>query len=318
MVLTTAVATLTSPPVLGFGLGGVAAAVGADLRLPKAITALLSTYLLLAIGLKGGVALTQTSPAELVLPALGGLVLGLLTPVLAFTVLRRFVGFGAIDAAAVAAHYGSVSVVTFTAATGAAVAAGFHAEPFLPAIVALLEVPGIVVALALAARGEAGATLRAAVHEAVTARSAILLAGGLALGAIAGADGIAPAAPLFVDLFPGLLVLYLLHLGAETARQVPELRRVGPRLAVFALAAPLLLGALGALVGAAAGLSTGGVAVFATLVASASYIAAPAAVSVALPQANLAAALAASLGVTFPFNLLLGIPLFLQLARVLT
>lgn len=308
----TALATLTSPPVLGFGLGGLAVALGTDLRLPLAVTSLLSTYLLLAIGLKGGVALTGDA-SGLVVPAIAGILLALLIPIVAVWVLRRAVGFGPTDAAAVAAHYGSVSVVTFTASLAAADAAGLTVEGYLPALVALLEIPGIVVALALAARGSTG-TLRRAVHEAVTAKSAVLLAGGLIVGAVAGADGMEPVKPLFVDLFPGLLVLYLLDLGAQTVRQVPELRRVGGRLVAFGLVAPIVLGTVGVLVGTAAGLGIGGTAVFATLIASASYIAAPAAVSVALPEANLAAALAAALGVTFPFNLLVGIPLYQQLA----
>lgn len=316
-MLEAASANLTSPPVLGFALGGLAVAAGSDLRLPAAIQSLLSTYLLLAIGIKGGYALSGTTMGDFAAPALMTVAFGVVTPVVVFLLVRRLGRLSPVDAAGLAAHYGSVSVVTFTAASAAAVAAGLVVEGFMPALVALLEVPGIVVALALAARAGQGSGLGAAWREAITAKSAMLLAGGLMVGALGGEAGFTAVSPLFVDLFPGLLVLFLLDLGVGTAQRLRDVRSAGPFVIAFALVAPLVLGIAGVAGGTAAGLGVGGAAVFGAMAASASYIAAPAAVQVALPQANLALCLTASLAVTFPVNLVLGIPLYQHVAALL-
>jgi hypothetical protein len=312
-VIDVAITNLTSPAVLAFVLAVVAAALGTSLRLPEPVTALLSTYLLLAIGIKGGAALRASSPGELWAPALATLVLGVLTPLVAFAVARRLGRFDVPDAAGLAAHYGSVSVVTFTAALAATATAGLATEGFMPSLVALLEVPGIAVALVLAHR-HAGGRLRHSLLEAVTGKSILLLGGGVVVGAAASPAALAATEPLFVALFPGLLALYLLDLGSLTGERLPKLRSYGPFLIGYAMAMPLVLGTLGLAAGAAAGLSPGGAAVLAVMAASASYIAAPAAVSLALPAADPALSLTAALGMTFPFNLLLGIPLFVWAA----
>lgn len=302
--------TLTSPMVLAFVLGVLATLAGSDLRLPKALSAGLSTYLLLAIGLKGGVALSEASPGEVVVPALAVLALGVITPLVAFVAAMRLLPIGRVDASAIAAHYGSVSAVTFAAALTVFEGADVPVEAFAPALLAMLEVPGIVVALTLAAgvvggtRGGWGRALR----EAVLGKSIVLLAGGLAIGWIAGADGTAPVDPLFRDLFLGALTLFLLDLGVTAA---------GPGLLALGICVPLVNGTLGVALATAAGLSVGGSAVVGIMAASASYIAAPAAVRVALPDANPALYLTASLGITFPINLIAGIPLFFALARAL-
>ncbi len=306
--------TLTSPMVLAFALGVVATAVGGDVRLPEAVTAALSAYLLFAIGIKGGVALSAADPGELVLPALATLTLGVLTPVVAFAAARRLLRVDRTDAGALAAHYGSVSAVTFAAALTVLEQGGIPVERFAPALLALLEVPGIVVGLALAA-GAVGATRSAALREALLGKSVLLLAGGLVIGTVAGADGTAPVDPLFRDLFLGALTLFLLDLGVTAARRARGLRTTGPGLLLLGTCVPLVNGTLGVLLGGAAGLSVGGATLLGVMAASASYIAAPAAVRVALPSANPALYLTASLGITFPLNLAFGIPLFYALAR---
>lgn len=315
-MLDVAFANLTSPAVIAFALGVVAAVWGTSLRLPSQIGTLLSTYLLLAIGLKGGIALRSTPPLELIAPATATLALGIITPLVAFALLRRLGRFGVPDAAGIAAHYGSVSVVTFTAAAGAAVAAGMSPESYMPALVVLLEVPGIAVALLLAQR-QAGGDMSTALREVVAGKSVLLLAGGALIGAVANPTSVAGVEPLFIGLFPGLLALFLLDLGAMTGERLSDVRKAGAFLVGFAVATPVLFGGIGMVAATAAGLSPGGAAVMAIMAASASYIAAPAAVSIALPGANPALGLAGALGVTFPFNLVIGIPLFLAISQAI-
>ena len=315
--MTLARANLLSPPVLGFGLGMVGTRLKSDMRLPTPLPTLLSTYLLLAIGLKGGTALAKAEIGELALPAVATIGVGATIPVVAFFVLLRLGRLTAHNAAAMAAFYGSVSAVTFTAAMTFMERGGFAVEGFLPSLLALLEVPGIVVALLLAARYSSGMALGPALREVLTGRSILLLAGGIAIGALSGADGADRIAPFFVAPFQGVLVLFLLDLGARAGESLGELRRSGSAIVGFALAAPLVFGPLGVVVGTAAGLGIGGAAVFGAMTASASYIAAPAAVKVALPDVDVGVPLTAALAVTFPLNLIFGIPLFTEIAQFL-
>lgn len=309
-------ASLLSPIVLAFVLGAVAVAVRSDLEVPEPLYQALSIYLLLAIGLKGGLALSKTPLAEVALPVAGTFALGVLTPLTAYAVLRRLGGFDRTNAAALAAHYGSVSAVTFIAAQAVVAAAGAEAEGFMPALVAVLEVPAIIVGLLIAhAGGGRAGSWREALREVLTGRSVVLLVGGMAIGALAGERGMAPVLPFFVGGFQGALTLFLLDMGMAAARRLRDLRRVGPFLVAFGVVMPVLHGALGVWAGLALGLSVGGAAVLGAMVSSASYIAAPAAVRVGLPEANPAYYLTASLGVTFPFNITVGIPLYLALAR---
>lgn len=305
---------LASPAVLAFVLGAVAVRLKSDLRFPESITSLLSTYLLLAIGLKGGLRLRDASLDDLVMPIIATVALGIITPTVSFFVARKFLRFTTTDAAAIAAHYGSVSAVTFTAAETFARSAGTLGEEYLAALVALLEVPGIIVALVIASRALGGKSMKSALHEVVTGRSIVLLIGGVAIGLIVNGDSAAVVEPLFVGLFPGVLVLFLLDLGVLAGERLERIRAAGWRLIVYAIALPVLFGVFGALAGTWVGLSVGGVTVLATMAASASYIAAPAAVRVGLPDADQGLVLGAALGVTFPFNLVLGIPLYAELA----
>ncbi len=309
-------ANLLSPMVLAFALGVAATLLKSDLKLPDALYDTLSVYLLLAIGLKGGAELSVTPLRAVLGPALATLALGVGIPLWCYAILRRLGRFGVADAAALAAHYGSVSAVTFIACLGFLDRAGVAYEGFMPALVALLEAPAIVVALGLARLGlprEGG--WGEVLHELLTGKSIVLLAGGLLIGWVSGKPGVAAVAPLFVDLFKGALVLFLLEMGLITARRFRDLARVGPFLLAFAIVLPVLHGLLAVVLGRVAGLSLGGATVLAVLAASSSYIAAPAAVRIALPEANPSLYLTASLAVTFPFNLALGLPLYYQLAR---
>ncbi|MEZ5301487.1 MAG: sodium-dependent bicarbonate transport family permease [Verrucomicrobiales bacterium] len=307
---------LLSPIILSFSLGLVAAWIKSDFELPDAVYQGLSIYLLLAIGLKGGASVSQTPLGELVGPAVVTLLLGILTPLSAFAAARYIARLATTDAAAVAAHYGSVSAVTFLAAIEGARAAGFAPEGYLAALVAILEVPGIIVGLVLA-RGKGSGSLGKALHDVLTGKSIVLLLGGLAIGTACGAEKMESVAPFFTDPFKGVLCLFLLELGTVAARRMRDMRQAGLRLVAIGCAIPAVHGLVGVACGIWAGMSAGGAAVLGAMVGSASYIAAPAAVRIALPKASPGIYLTLSLGITFPFNLVIGIPLFLEFAEFL-
>lgn len=307
----TLAANLLSPIILAFVLGVIASLVRSDLRLPEPLYSALSIYLLLAIGLKGGVELNQTPLNEFVGPALVTLLLGILTPIVAYNVLRRLGGFDRVNASAIAAHYGSVSAVTFIVALAFGTATSQTPEGFMPALVAILEVPGIVVALMIAfTREKRAGSWQDALHEVLVGRSVMLLVGGLLIGLAVGPAGFAPVEPFFVGGFQGALVLFLLEMGIVAARRLRDLREVGVFLIAFGILLPIFHGLLAVWLGGMAGLSVGGSAVLGAMVSSASYIAAPAAVRIALPEANPTFYLTAALGITFPFNVIVGIPLY--------
>jgi uncharacterized protein len=306
--------------VLFFVLGLLARLVKSDLSLPGALYETLSIYLLLAIGLKGGVELSKQSVQAVLPQVLWCLAMGLAIPCLLYPALRKLVGLNGYDAASVAAHYGSVSVVTFAVASAYLVQQQVAFEAHAALWVALLEAPGIVAGIALArwsapVASASPSAWSALAHDVFLGKSVLLLVGGLVIGTTMGEAGTAPIAPLFTVLFKGVLALFLLELGLVAGARLGELKRYGLPLIAFAIIAPLMLALLGALGGKLLGLSTGGVAIMATLAASASYIAAPTAMRIAVPQANAALSITAALGITFPFNVIVGIPLYLQLAQ---
>jgi hypothetical protein len=312
-----AIENLTSPPVLAFVLGALAVILRSDLRLPDPIHTWISTYLLLAIGLKGGHSLKGSDISSLTKPALLTIAFGIAIPVVVFFVTTKLLKLNAPDAGSIAAHYGSVSVVTFTAAMIFATEADFITEPFMTSLVAILEVPGIVVALVLASMKSAGVNWRTAVHEVLTGRSVLLLIGGLVIGAVSSANSFSRVEPFFVGMFSGLLTLFLLDMGATVATRFATSGRPPLRMAIFAIITPIVFGTAGILAAHSIGLSIGGSAVFGIMAASASYIAAPAAVRIALPDADSGLSLGLALGVTFPFNLTIGIPLAFIFSRFL-
>ena len=329
------------PVVLFFLLGVVAKLAKSDLRLPEALYEALSIYLLLAIGIKGGVELAQQPLATVLPQALAAMALGASIPFLLYPVLRGAGKLAPADSASIAAHYGSVSVVTFAVALSYLIKQRIEAESYMPLMVAVMEAPGIIAGIVLARRAlhaaDSGRPLNAAdhghtrdaaeagrtrwgelAHEVLFGKSVLLLLGGLVIGTVAGPQGIEPVAPLFMGLFKGVLALFLLEMGLVAGARLGDLKRAGGFLVIFGVVTPVVLGVLGAVVGRLIGLSLGGTALLATLAASASYIAAPTAMRIAVPQANPALSIGVALGVTFPFNITLGIPLYLQYARWLT
>lgn len=303
---------LASPLVLAFALGFACQAAGGKIRLAEAARDTVSTFLLLAIGLKGGEALAQAPLSNLALPLLVTVLAGLATCLSAFWLARWTLRSSRADAAGLAAHYGSASAVTFIAATHFVADRGMPSDDWLSAALAVLEMPAILLAVLLA-KGRTH-RLQGTLQEVFLARASVLLLGGLLIGAVAGPARVEPVMPLFKGLFHGVLMLYLLDLGAMAAEGFRAMRTSFGRLVAFGIAVPLLHGAIGTGLGMLLGFSPASAAVFGTLVASASYIAAPAAVRTSIPDADVALCVTAALTVTFPFNLLVGIPLFYALA----
>jgi uncharacterized protein len=307
---------LLSPLVLAFVLGMIATLVKSDVEFPEPVYKFMSIYLLFSIGINGGVDLAGVALADFALPALTAVLLAVATPAWCYWILRRAGRFDPANAAGIAAHYGSVSSVTFIAAMSLTEVLGIAVEGFLPSMIALMEW-GIIVALLIgrAATRRKDMPLSAVMRDALTGRSVILLMGGLVIGAVIGEQGYAAVKPVFGDLFRGVLVLFLLEMGMVAARQLRGFMRVGLFMTAFAIMMPLIHGAIGVVLGTLVGLSPGGAFVLGAVTASASYIDAPAAVRSALPQANPSIYLTASLGITLPFNLTIGLPIYYELAR---
>lgn len=313
-------ANLLSPAVLFFALGLVAALLRSELKFPEPLYAALTIYLLVAIGFKGGVAMAEAGLGQIWLPGLAAIALGCAIPLWTYPVLRFGGRLPAVDAAAIAAHYGSVSAVTFIAATNYLKSIGQPYESYAIAFLAVMESPAILVGvvlgkLATRRAGAAGTPLRTVVHEALFGRSIFLLLGALVIGAICGPAGMDKVGPFFVTPFQGVLALFLLEMGIVAGRRLEDLRKVGLFLLAFGIVVPLVNGAIGVVLGQATGLELGGATLLGVLAASASYIAAPAAIRLSLPEANPTLYLTASLAVTFPFNIALGIPLYFAIAR---
>ena len=305
------------PVILFFVLGVVAGLARADLRLPGAIYEFVSTVLLLAIGLKGGVELARDTGGMPLTEFAVLVALGLALPLPVFAIARHVGRLSREDAASLAAHYGSVSVGTFAVVIGYLASRGIAYEARAPVWVVLLEVPAILVGILLA-RGVTGAVAWGRLaHELFLGRSIVLLVGGLAIGWVSGPEGTASIQPFFFGLFKGILALFLLEMGLIAASHLPALKRHGIFIIAFGIWMPLAAAIVGAMAGRLLGLSPGGMTVLATLAASASYIAAPAAIRTAVPEANPALSLTASLAVTFPFNIIVGIPLYERLAAYL-
>lgn len=314
-------ANLLSPVVLFFVMGILASVLKSDLKFPEALYVTLTIYLLTAIGFKGGVAVSEAGLGQVWLPSLAAMLLGTVIPLWTYPVLRVLGRLSVPNAAALAGHYGSVSAVTFIAATNYLKGVGQPYESYAAAFLAVMESPAIIVGVLLGKLGAGdrsdalGSSVRTALHEALLGRSVFLLVGALAVGVLSGQRGMAGVEAFFVTPFQGVLALFLLEMGTVAGRRLSDLRKVGPFLLAFGILAPLVHGFLGVALGHAAGLSPGGATLLGVLSASASYIAAPAAMRLSLPDANPTLYLTSSLAITFPFNITVGIPIYYAAAR---
>ncbi|MEO0465580.1 MAG: sodium-dependent bicarbonate transport family permease [Pseudomonadota bacterium] len=322
-----AIATLLSPIILFFILGMGAALLRSQMNVPEAVAKGMAIYLMMAIGLKGGVQMaTNPLTLDVILVLLSGIFLSAAIPALAFVILRATTNLGRTDAAAVSAHYGSISIVTFVAATEAVRLSGLDSSGHMVAVAALMETPAIVTALILALAGRpkaadevAGAERGELVREVALNASVVVLVGALIIGWIAGADGTASVQPFFTGIFQGVLCLFLLDMGLSAGRGLRNgWRTLGATTVGFGLYMPVVSALIATGLCFVLPIGQGDAALLITLAASASYIAVPAAMRLALPEARPSVYLTLSLGVTFPFNVILGIPIYIFLASLVT
>lgn len=320
------------PAILFFIFGILAGALKSNLEIPAPISRFLSLYLLMALGLKGGFALAKSGLTMEVSVSLGlALLLAVLVPAMGYLTLRRFLsGF---DAAAIAATYGSVSAVSFITATQYLNNHDIDYGGHMAAAMALMESPAIIIAVLLAnwvrqkqrSSQGAGAVAGAAktqdaslgkiLHESLTDGAQLLLMGAMVVGLVSGSAGEAAMKPFSIDLFKGMLAFFLLDMGLLAARNMGGLKAQSPWLIAYALGAPLVHASVALGLALLFGVSAGNTALLMVLAASASYIAVPAVIRHAIPEANPSLYFGMSLGITFPFNILLGIPLYTAVAQ---
>ena len=322
-----AISTLLSPIILFFILGMGAALLRSQMNVPEAIAKGMAIYLMMAIGLKGGVQMASNPlTLDVILVLLSGVILSFALPAIAFVLLSATTKLSRTDAAAVSAHYGSISIVTFVAATEAVRLSGLESSGHMVAVAALMETPAIITALVLALAGRpkqdaqvAGSERGELVREVALNASVVVLVGALLIGWIAGEEGTASVDPFFNGIFQGVLCLFLLDMGLSAGRGLRNgWRSLGAMTVGFGFYMPLLSASVASLFCLLLPIEQGDAALLITLAASASYIAVPAAMRLALPDAKPSIYLTLSLGLTFPFNVILGIPLYIYLASLVT
>jgi hypothetical protein len=317
-------ANLLTAPILFFALGGLAGLFRSDLHFPDSMAKGLSIYLMLSIGFKGGVSIRESGlSVEILLVAIAGVLVSLLLPAPGYWFLRKLTRVSRADAASIAAHYGSVSVVTFVTAQQFLLSQDIDAPGYMVGVMALMETPAILAGIWLARRklkpapSAPTALSRSLWREVFLNGSVVVLVGSMIIGAITGPRGMEDLSPFIVGPFKGLLCLFLLEMGLATARRLSGAKGLTAPLAAFGLLMPLVSSCLGILIAIMIGLPLGAVVLFAVLSASASYIAVPAAMRLAVPEANPGLSMSLSLAITFPFNIIFGIPLYTTAARLL-
>jgi hypothetical protein len=309
-----------SPIILAFLLGVIARFIKSELSFPEPVLRLIAIYLLLSIGLRGGRELSEVTFSQVSSSILVTGVLIIVLPFLTYTIARVFGKFDHQNAGGIAALYSSVSSVTFLASISYAQTQGTPAEGFIAALIAFMEL-SILVSIFIArlqmGKKNTKGNFLTTLQETLRSRGLVLLSGGLFIGYIIGPEKYADIAPFFEDLFKGFLMLFLLEMGMVAAKEIKSFVQAGKFMLIFGTVVPIINGIIGVVLGTIAGLSVGGAFVLGTVAASASYIDAPAAVRASLPKANPSIYLTSSLGITFPFNLLIGIPIYYEIASYL-
>ncbi|SHG61192.1 sodium-dependent bicarbonate transport family permease [Cognatishimia maritima] len=310
---------LLAPTILFFILGLIAAVARSDLSIPEGAAKIMSIYLLLAIGFKGGAAVAKSGvDGQLIASLLAGIVLSFVLPFVAYALLKAMTRLDGLNAAAVAGHYGSISIVTFVTAVSLLEARGIASEGYMVAVAAVMEVPAIMSALWLAARkGGTSAVDCSLLRHILGNGSIVLLIGSFTIGAVTGESGLNDLHPFIVVPFTGVLAIFLLDMGLSAGRSLMENKKeISGGLLAFGCVMPIIGSLFGLALAKLVGVSLGGTFLMMVLSASASYIAVPAAMRLALPQAKSGIYLSLALGVTFPFNLTLGMPLYFLLASL--
>ena len=316
MDLNTVVNNILSPAALFFFLGFLSVLVKSDLELPYPLPKFFSSYLLISIGYTGGEKLAQAGfSTDVLVYILAAMVMALFVPFYSFFILRRILSV--YDAAAMAATYGSISIVTFIVGTEFLGRLGVESGGYMVAIMSLMESPAVIMGIMLVrvfapspSGGQKRPGVKSLLHEAFLNGTVLLLLGSLVIGFITGPSAGKDLAPFMTGIFKGIVLLFLLDVGMLAARKLELLRKVGPPLVIFGIVAPIVNGLLGIVLAYFLAMSPGDALLFTLLCASASYIVVPAAMRQAIPEANPGLFELLSLGVTFPFNLALGIPLF--------
>jgi hypothetical protein len=317
---------ILSPMVLAFVLGIIAVVIKSDLKIPEQVYTLLTVYLLFAIGLKGGFDLAKSPLSDFFAPAIVAIILGAVIPAVSYALLRGLGRFDHDNAVALGIHFGAVSAVTLSAAVTFLGEIGVSFEGFMPAMYVIMEIPAVIVGLLIAnmrPRVPAFAedtpegqkqTPFDVLRSALSGKSFVLLGGGVLIGFISGDAGYRSVSPFFVDLFPGMLTLFLLEMGTLVGARLGDVRRMGVFLLGYGMVMPVAHALFALVLSQIAGLSVGGAFIMAILAASASYITAPAIVQLNIPRANPALYLSSALVIVFPFNLIIGLPLYYDIA----
>lgn len=320
--LSNILAQITSPQILFFAVGMFAALVRSDLKIPEAMSTAMMLFLLVAIGLKGGIGLSDVSLDETLLPALAAIALGIGIVSVGFVVLRQLKVDRA-NAGSIAGHYGAVSAVTMVVGFEYLDRLGVSYESFIPALYPFMDSTALVTAIlitrtAMAREAHEGVKVDVLgiLKDSVRGRAVLVLVAALAIGYVSGADGTAHIMPFFGDMFRGILCLFMLDMGLLAAGRLHEWKIMGAKIVGYAYLMPPLHGSVGVLLGTAAGLTPGGATMLGIFAASASYVSAPAAIRAAIPEANPSLSLTASVALTFPFNIIIGIPLYHWLAEL--
>lgn len=295
-----------------FALGLLAGLIKSDLKVPQSIYETLSILLMLVLGLKGGMALHGKFDAAMLAELLPIAALGIALPLVCYPILRKCVGLPLDDAVSIAAHYGSVSAGTFAVVLTLVESSGLPINPQTTLYVVMLELPSILVMLWFHRRYSGAGSKSGILREALTSRGVLLLGGGVLIGYLYGPAGLASLTPVLLDGFKTMLALFLLEMGLCTAKVCTPLPLKHWRLMAFAAVMPFALAWVGIATALALRLPAGSAVVLAGLTASASYIAAPAAIRAAIPNANIGLAMLAALGITFPVNVLIGLPIYQQ------
>ncbi len=306
---------IVDPVILFFLFGVTVGLLKTKLYLPRQVYDFITILLLLSIGLKGGIEIAKLSLTSLLPQIIVSIFMGFLLPFIAYPVLRYLGNFDSSNSASIAAHYGSVSVGTFAVATSFLISKNIQFESHMALFLVLLEAPAILSGILLARGIHSDTKWKEVFREAFLDKGILLLFGGLLIGFIIGPEGIQSIKPLFFDMFKSILALFLFEMGLIASSQIGSLKKHGLFLLGFGILMPVFSSLIGALLGYWLGLSVGGTTIFATLAASASYIAVPAVMRLAIPEANPTLSITSSLGITFTFNVLVGIPIYYILSK---